>query len=444
MIQRLALLAKIRFQERIRYSRTLRSLHAVWLTLRGLLSRDPAVRLCWLCRAYVVAEHAFLWESIACAVDLTCAKHTEQELDWRRTPNAAIYHRWQKVNPLLGRTTMPKAPGANGEKGVLLSTFEYNWLIMIEQPETFRAVCADFNIVLSTSWSSTDYHVLAQALIIAPEATFWVQACNLDERAKIAIFHPRLKVLETMPCDWLNPAFFPQPDFAARDIDLLMVSNWAPFKRHWALFNALRDLPASLRVVCVGQPDTGRTVEDIRKLQRRMGAPQQIEFLERLPIGQVSALQCRARVGLILSLWEGCCVAAAEALMAGAPLAMCQNAHVGPHAYIDEFTGIRLSRVPKAAEIARALELAPQRQPRVFAESRLSYLGSTAALNRRFKAHEVASGRPWTTDLAPIYWRAHPMIASEADRERLAPAYAALCQRFPRLFPADLLETSQE
>ena len=442
MFQRFALLAKTRFQEGVRYSRVLRSVNAVLLTLRGLLSRDPAVRLCWLCRAYVVAEHRFLWEPIACSIDLTCAGRSADELDWRRTPNAPIYHRWLEVNPTVGRTVMPKAPGPDGEKGVLLSTFEYNWFVMLADADTFRALCADFHLVLSTSWSSTDYHVLALALLAAPETTFWVQACNHSERAKLERFHPRLKTLATLPCDWLNPDLFPQPPFADRSIDLLMVSNWAPFKRHWALFNALRDLPASLRVVCIGQPDTGRTIEDIRRLQRLMGAPQEIEFLERLPIEQVSALQCRAKVGLILSLWEGCCVAAAESLMAGAPLAMCQDAHVGPHAYIDDSTGIRLSRVPKAAEIARALEEAPRRQPRAFAEARLSYKGSTAALNATLKAHETAAGRPWTQDLAPVYWRPHPRIASDADRQRLSPAYAALSQRFPQVFPADLLDTS--
>jgi glycosyltransferase involved in cell wall biosynthesis len=346
------------------------------------------------------------------------------------------------MDPLLTRTTMPKAPGPDGEKGVLLSTFEYNWFLMLQDPAVFRAVCADFNLVLSTSWSATDYHVLAQALIIAPGTTFWVQACNHDERAKIEAFHPRLKTMATLPCDWLNPAFFPQPAFADRDIDFLMVSNWAPFKRHWALFNALRDLPASLRVVCIGQPDTGRTMDDIRRLQRLMGAPQQIEFLERLPIEQVSALQCRAKVGLILSLWEGCCVAAAESLMAGAPLAMCQDAHVGPHAYIDDTTGAKLSRVPTAAELARALEEAPRRQPRVFAEARLSFQGSTTALNAVLKAHETAAGRPWTQDLAPVFWRPHPKLANDADRERLAPAYAVLSQRFPEPFRPDLLEIS--
>ncbi|MDB6117702.1 MAG: glycosyltransferase [Verrucomicrobiaceae bacterium] len=443
MIQRLLLLTKTRLQEGVRYSRVLRSVNAILLTIRGLLSLNPAVRLCWLCRAYVVAEHAFLWESIACAVNLTCQTRGERELDWRKTPNAAVYHRWQEIHPSVDRTAMPKAPRPDGEKGVLLSTFEYNWLLMLADPEAFRALCQAYNIVFSTSWSPTDYHVLAQALIIAPGVTFWVQPCNLRERAKIEAFHPRLKVLETMPCDWLNPEFFPQKPFAERDIDLLMVSNWAPFKRHWALFNALRDLPASLRVVCIGQPDTGRTLDDIRRLQRLMGAPQEIEFLERLPIEQVSALQCRAKVGVILSLWEGCCVAAAEALMAGSPLAMCENAHVGPLAYISEDTGVRLSRVPKAAEIARALKEAPQRHPRAFAEGRLSYLVSTASLNEVLRVHELAAGRPWTQDLVPICWRPHPKIASAADNERMASAYAALHHQFPKVFPSDLQEISQ-
>lgn len=442
MYQRITMLARSRFQEGVRYSRLLRSLIAMGLTARALLSRAPAVRLCLLGRAYGFAEHAFLWESIASAVDRTLRSSSATELDWRATPNAAHYQRLFEKNPEISRTTLAKAPGANGEKGMLLSTFEYNWMHLMADPEVFRALCADFNLILSTSWSSTDYHVLAQALILAPDTVFFVQACSLAERAKIETFHPRLRTLATMPCDWLNPALFPQPRPEERDIDLIMVSNWAPFKRHWALFNALRDLPADLRVVCIGQPDTGRTLDDIRKLKQRLGAPQNIEFIERIPIEQVSALQCRARLGIILSLWEGCCVAAAESLMAGAPLAMCEGAHVGPLAYIDETTGFKLSRKPKAKELAHALAHAAQRQPRSFAESRLSYLRSTQTLNDQLRAHETAVGRPWTQDIAPLYWRAHPRIAHEEDRQRLAPQFAELHRRFPAVFPVDMMEKS--
>jgi|GEM_PF-1359374 len=442
MFQRIALLARRRIQEGVRYSRWLRSLSSMVFTARALLSRSPAVRLCLLGRAYGYAEHAVLWEPIACAIRTTCQKHGAAQLDWRASPNAGPYRRLLERRSELSRTTMAKAPGPNGEKGVLMSTFEYNWLHLVQNPEVFRALCADFNIILSTSWSATDYPLLAQILILAPDTTFFVQSCSLAERPKIETFHPRLRTLDTMPCDWLSPALFPQPAPGQRDIDLLVVSNWAPFKRHWALFNALRDLPASLRVVCIGQPDTGYTMEDIRKLKQRLGAPQDIEFLECLPIEQVSALQCRARLAVIVSLWEGCCVAAAEGLMAGAPLAMCRDAHVGPLAYIDETTGFILSRVPKAREIAHALSHAAERQPRAFAESRLSYLTSTRSLNDRLRAHEAAADRPWTQDLAPLCWRPHPKIAHDEDRQRLAPDFAALHCRFPDLFPADLLEIS--
>ena len=444
MFQRTLLLLRCRLPEGVRYSRALRSLTAVMLTGRALLTRDPALRLCLLGRAYAFAEHSFLWDSIATAVELTCKGRTEAQLDWRNTPSAEQYNRWLKASPEIGRTTLAKAPGANGEKGLIMSTFEYNWLHMMLDPNVFRALCADFHIILSTSWSATDYHILALALVMAPDTTFFVQPCSLAERDKIEKFHPRLRALETMPCDWLNPEFFPQPKPEERDIDLLVVSNWAPFKRHWALFNALRGLPASLRVVCVGQPDTGRTLDDIRRLKKQLGAPQEIEFLERLPIEKVSALQCRTRVAVILSLWEGCCVAAAEGLMGGAPLAMCRDAHVGPLAYIDDTTGFVLSRMPTSEQFAHALARASEMQPRAFAESRLSYLVSTRSLNERLKAHELAAGRPWTQDLAPLYWRPHPKIASEEDRQRLAPAFADLHQRFPSVFPANMQEVSYQ
>ena len=412
------------------------------LTARALASRSPAVRLCLLGRAYAHAEHAFLWVSIAGASERACQGRTAEELDWRASPNAGFYNRWLANRPVLSRTVIAKAPGPNGEKGVLLCYFEYNWLRLMLDADVFRALCAEYTMVLSASWSPTDYYLLALVLKMVPDTLFWVQSNNLDERAKLEAFHPRVRALTTMQGDWLSPECFPQPPAGERDIDILMVSNWAPFKRHYTLFNALRELPAGLRVVCVGQPDSGYTLDDIRKLKEQLGAPQNIEFLERLPIEQVSALQCRARLAVILSLWEGCCVAAAEALMGGASLAMCHGAHVGSAAYVDDSTGFKLSRLPKAKEIAHALAHVAERQPRAFAESRLSYRVSTQLLNDRLRAYETAEGRPWTQDLAPIVWRPHTKIAHDEDRQRLGPEMTRLHQRFPNLFPANLIEVS--
>ena len=444
MLQRLAFLVKTRLYELAKYSLVLRSLKAVLLTLRALLHRDPARRLCWLCRAYSATQHAFLREPIACAIERTLRGRSDADLDWRRTANASIYRRWEKIDPQLCRTVVLKAPGPNGERGAILVTFEYNWFLILEDPALFRALCAEYNLVLSSSWSPTDHHLLALAVAYAPGSTFWVQPNNLGDCAKIEALHPRLKALRTMPCDWLNPEFFPESPAGERDIDLLIVSNWAPFKRHWALFRALRHLPASLRIVCLGQPDSGKTMADVRRLKDFLGAPQDIQFVESVPAQQVTALQSRARLALILSRWEGCCVAAVEALMAGTPLAMCRTAHVGSLAYINDNTGFLLSIEPSAAEIRHALDHAPSLRPRSFAIAHSSYLQSTHALNRILRDHEISQARPWSQDIAPVFWRAHPKLANPADQARLTPAALALSARFPKRFPANLLEVSYQ
>ena len=136
-----------------------------------------------------------------------------------------------RSQPALSRSVVLKAPGANGEKGVILSTFEYNWFRLVADPGRFEALCAEFHLVLSTSWSPTGYHILALAAAQASD-TLFVQACNYDEVAKIQAFHPRLRCLETLPCDWLHPDLYRPRAPQDRDIDIVIVSNWAPFKRH--------------------------------------------------------------------------------------------------------------------------------------------------------------------------------------------------------------------
>ena len=184
MLQHFAFLAKTRLYERVKYSLVLRSLQAVLLTGLALLQRDPARRLCWLCRAYAAAQHGFLWEPIACAIERTLHGRTEVELDWRRTANASLYNRRAQKDPQLSRTVLLKAPGPNGEKGALLSYFEYNWFLLMDEPADFRALCQEFNMVLATIWSATDYHLLAIALIQALPFSFSLATSASEPRSR--------------------------------------------------------------------------------------------------------------------------------------------------------------------------------------------------------------------------------------------------------------------
>lgn len=359
----------------------------------------------------------------------------KQQIGWER------YASMIKGSSQVSRTVMVKGPAANGERGVLITYFEYNFQRLLAGIIPFQEFTDRYSVIYSTSWSPTNYHLLA-SLVAETSGPVWMQACNYNEVPALEALHPRVCCLPTLPCDWLGPDYYPVKPAAERDIDLLVVSNWAPFKRHWALFNALRDLPPEWRVVCVGQPETGHTLADIQRLQQRLGAPQKIEYHERLAIDQVTALQVRSKVGAVFSRHEGCCVAATETLMAGAALALIDGARVGPLAYINESTGVALRESHLAEDLRRAVAEAHQMQPRAFAESRLSCHESARRLNDLLKREALAEGRPWTQDIETPVWRPYPRLLHEASQPKLEAAAAELSDRYPHVFAPDFLNTS--
>ncbi len=435
-------LMKRRFSEAWRYSHSLRHGHGHALWAKSRLAGSPAERLNQLCLAYSKLGAGPARESISAELE-----------PWIDGPQSRIW-REQQVgrerhasaikalgHGFVSRTVMVKAPGDNGEKGVLITYFEYNFQRLLDGIPDYREFTSKYSVIYSTSWSPTSYHLLGNLLAESTGPVF-IQACNYGEIPALHGFHSRVRCLETLPCDWLQPAFYQPRPYAERDIDLLVVSNWAPFKRHWALFNALRELPENLRVVCVGQPETGHTIEKMRAQQRLLGARQNIEFVESIPIEEVTALQCRARVCAIFSRREGCCVAATESLMAGAALALVGGACIGPLAYVNDQTGFVLDDRNLAAGLRQALAEAHDRQPREYAMSRLSCDVSARKLNELLKQEAVKEGRPWTRDIHTPCWRPYPQLVEASAKAELFPAFRELQQRYPAVFPEHLMDTS--
>ena len=60
---------------------------------------------------------------------------------------------------------------------------------------------------------------------------------------------PNYTVVPLYASSWVDPRRFQPLPRAARDVDLIMVANFAKFKRHFALFGALRQLPRNRRAV---------------------------------------------------------------------------------------------------------------------------------------------------------------------------------------------------
>lgn len=427
----------IRLKDAAKYSRWTSRLALAGMRAKLSFVRNDAGRANLLTRAYRLAESNRVRKSLRYEVHPYVFGDQreiwrEERIGWARYPRAA-------ESPRINRTIVLKAPGANGEKGVLLVMFEYNWLRLLANVSDLGFLTRNFNIILSTSWSPTDYALLTLALQ-SLSATVFVQACNYDEVRRIEAFAPRLKCLPCIACDWINPDCYQPKPFQDRQTDILMVANWAPFKRHWQFFDALRKMPRDLKITMIGQEESGHTLAMIREQAALFGVKQDINFVENITIDDVTRYQCDSKISLILSRREGCCVAAVESLFADSPLGMMRDAHVGPKAYINEQTGVLLTPHRMDLQLQQFLDAAPGMRPRAWATKNISCHQSIAKVNELFRSHEGRREIPWTSDLKTPYWRPYPIFLNPRDREEMRPVYEDLCGRFPEVFGPDLLE----
>jgi glycosyltransferase involved in cell wall biosynthesis len=343
---------------------------------------------------------------------------------------------WQRYYGSFGRiatrkalatSLVLKAPGPGGEKGVLYSSFEYNWMRLVAHYDA-AAVLRDYYLVGATSGARNDYASMTAFAGLSPDPLF-ICVSNLADLQPLRILRPVVEPLPIMAGDWINPDHFTPKAHRDRTIDILMVAAWSKLKRHWLLFEALRDMPRTLRVVLVGRNDTGRTEREIRDEARAFGARQDIELHTNLEIDEVYALQCDARISAIFTKREGSCVAVPESLFAGSPVAMMQEAYIGSKAYINKRTGVLVQRQGLARRLQQFLEESEHYRPRQWAIENISCTRTSERLNDALRTWSLQQGYPWAMDIAPLCWRYVPSYVRSADKLRLAPAVEELASK---------------
>jgi len=327
----------------------------------------------------------------------------------------------------LTTSVVLKAPKPNGEKGVLYCSFEYNWMRLVAHHDA-AAILSDYYLVGASSWSPTDYAVLAAFSGLSTDPIF-IGVSNQVDVEQLALMRPVVEPLPILASDWIDPDFYKAKPHCKRTIDILMVANWSRVKRHWPLFEALRDMPSSLRVVLVGRNAPGRTEAEIRSEARAFGVRQELELHTNLEIDEVAAMQCDARISLIFSRREGSCVSTAESLFAGSPVGMLDDAHIGSRAYLNRQTGAVFSRQGLARSLLRFWEESESFAPRQWALENISCQKTSQRLNSILRDWAVKTNRPWTEDIAPLCWRYVPSYLNPADEHRLAPAVRELKEK---------------
>jgi hypothetical protein len=179
--------AVIRSKDSVKYSPRTSKVLLAGTRARLRFVRDDAQRANLLTRAYRLAETTRARQALR-----TEAEHylngtngniwREQHVGWARYPRAV-------EDSHVNRSIVLKAPRPNGEKGVLLVMFEYNWLRLLANVKDRGYLSEQFDIILSTSWSPTDYALLALASQ-SLTGTIFIQACNYGEIPSIEEFSP--------------------------------------------------------------------------------------------------------------------------------------------------------------------------------------------------------------------------------------------------------------
>jgi glycosyltransferase involved in cell wall biosynthesis len=332
------------------------------------------------------------------------------------------------LSPALGMSELIKAPGELGEKGVLFLPFESEWVRLMVHAD-LKELARRYHLVLAPS-SSPPYNLINFVFSAAFPAPLFTLVSNRQDIPALPRICPRFVVVPLFASSWVDPERFSPLAREQRDIDLIMVANFAKFKRHHALFRALRRMPRSLRVLLIGQDNDGRTADTIRTLADHFGVGDRFTLLADATYGMVVRSLCRARASVILSKREGSCVVIAESLFADTPAALLRGAEIGSSAFINEQTGRFLDESELAEQLTEFIAQSDRYHARAWAESNISCWQSVRVLNETIKQHALAASERWTADIRPFTWCPFPRLLHPADREALAPARREFHERF--------------
>lgn len=413
---------KILAQDGLRYSRVVHL--GAWVTFMAK-------------SVFAFEERTHDWSRYPAGIDEACSAARCSESDWQMHMAETMAQRRlagiQKADVLPSRAMddllvdksailKPALPG--GEKGVIFISFERNWQrLMSAGIEAIEKLEQHYRFILAPTWSPPHSPIgyLFPRMFSSPVFSTLSNVRDLEIMPRLS---DNYRMLPLYASSWVNPAMFNPLPMAERDIDVIVLSNFAKYKRHHSLFRALAKMPEAKRprVMLVGQPDGQRTGEVLLGEAAHFGVRDCIELRQSVSDSEVCELLCRSRCALITSRREGSCVAVVEAMMAGAPVGLLEGAAIGSAAFLNEHTGRWLNEKHLAQDLLQLIEDAPKFSPREWVlQQGLDCRSSTQVANDILREEALNKGEPWTQDLWTLHWRPNPQLLLP-DQELLAKA----------------------
>jgi len=351
-----------------------------------------------------------------------------QRQDWPKKLNWGEFAGQMKRDRIEAGVVLKRYLGPR-ERGVVFISFEYQWVRLAQLPN-LKEFAERYILVLAPSWSPP--HCLETTLFPALYPDRLLSTISNEEDLRIL---PRLSsnlsAAPLLASHWVQPELYKPVPFSEKDIDLVMVANFSVYKRHFALFRALRDMPGSVRVVLVGRPLAGRTTETLLQEAAAFGVAGRFELMVNVSDEALGTTLARSKVSVILSRQEGSCVAVAESILADTPVGLYADARVGSRMFINASTGRLFQHHNLGAQLMDFIANAAGYAPRRWAlKNGLTCFDSTKVLNVALKREALAAGEEWTEDIAAHHWRPNPVLVWPEDQQRLQPEFDEFERRF--------------
>lgn len=346
----------------------------------------------------------------------------EQTTGLQPQPQTARFYATPEA--LLGPLVMVLKPATAEEKGVLVLLYSYV-LPLFGRLFDLERVVRRYHLVLEPSWSGyCNADVMCYRDV---EDAVFVQAYEPRDREFIDSLGSNLVSIPTSNNWWVDHRVFAPIAGVTRDIDVIMIAGWAPYKRHAPFFAALRTLRrrgVRLRVALVGY-SLGLSIDDLRRLAAHYGIDDQIEWHEGLSQPDVNLLLNRSKVNVIWSRKEGVNRAIVEGMFAGVPCVVRTGFNYGfRYPYINEATGRFADETELPDCLAWMVDNHHTFDPRPWVMEHMPCQRSTDIVERAIRDR---SHGPWSTSLAVKVNGLHGMhYWDENDAVRFAADYRFL------------------
>ena len=309
-----------------------------------------------------------------------------------------------------------------GEKGVLILT--YNYLF-----QAFHAIFRSTELsrfywmVLEPSY----YRFEDPGYSLFREWQVLLQAGNPVTIEAFQALGSPFHFIALTSSDWTDSDFFcPLPD-QKKIYDLIYVANWAKYKQHELLFDALTKIRRPLRVALVGFR-WERTRQQIESLIKKHGLDGRFEIFENVSPSEVNRLLNQSRVNLLLSRLEAGNRALYEAMFANLPSIAYRHCEGLNCASINDQTGILADETDLSDAIVSALDRLDTFSPRAWALENTGYHRSTRIMNERLREISLGQREPWETDIVAKVNRPEFKYKNPQDASRFTPVLDHLRQ----------------